>query len=430
MEESFPLPDWPSKVLFLRPLDVMADLATEQMARAWRRAGREVAWSVLLREGETPRQAEARVRGEVEQFAPELCVVNGGMGFHAPSLYLHGGPLHGIPVAALWFDDPYRATRAFSRRPGYIEALRSASVVHWVWDGYWREWLSRTWGVASRSFHLAADPEDYGPLPRQAEYGEALVFVGTLADPGQIACRMNRLPPVVRKAAAMLERSIAAAPYRANPFDVWSDVFESLAQPLRQGVEDAFGAVPDMESELMTLAWQWGKNVTRLRALRAAVASGAELLLLCGNLEANVAGAAEIRGWLGEARVHVQNTCDVSADRLQELYAWGRLHFQATDPQSRWGGIPFRAFHTAACGRPLFSDTTQELVSCFAPEKEMAFFENETDLVERLRFWLSRPEDCEEMGRAARARFLREHTWRHRWSELSAGMREEQRCRE
>jgi hypothetical protein len=55
-----------------------------------------------------------------------------------------------------------------------------------------------------------------------------------------------------------------------------------------------------------------------------------------------------------------------------------------------------------------------ELARLWRIGSELLCYANEIDCIEQIRYYLERPEEAEQIGRAARERALREHTWTHR----------------
>jgi spore maturation protein CgeB len=74
----------------------------------------------------------------------------------------------------------------------------------------------------------------------------------------------------------------------------------------------------------------------------------------------------------------------------------------------------FRVFEVAASAGVSFSTYKPDLVQCFTPEKEVVLFENAGDLGEKMDYYLNHPAELDAIGRAARERFLEEHTYQHR----------------
>ncbi len=77
--------------------------------------------------------------------------------------------------------------------------------------------------------------------------------------------------------------------------------------------------------------------------------------------------------------------------------------------------IHARIFELAACGACVVSGYTAGVEQYYEPDREMAFFRTHAELVEKVRYYLERPEERERMARAAYERTLREHTYEERF---------------
>lgn len=77
-----------------------------------------------------------------------------------------------------------------------------------------------------------------------------------------------------------------------------------------------------------------------------------------------------------------------------------------------------RTFEIAACEGFQLIDYRSELPELFKPGEEIVYFKNREDLRDKIRYYLDRPREREEMARRARERVLREHTYEHRMEEM------------
>ncbi len=78
-------------------------------------------------------------------------------------------------------------------------------------------------------------------------------------------------------------------------------------------------------------------------------------------------------------------------------------------------GTNKRTFEVAAIGAFQLTDTPA-LEDVFDPRTEVASFEGQADMVEKIEHWLGRPDERAAMAEKASARALREHTYAHRWA--------------
>jgi spore maturation protein CgeB len=77
-------------------------------------------------------------------------------------------------------------------------------------------------------------------------------------------------------------------------------------------------------------------------------------------------------------------------------------------------GENFRVFEVAACGGASFSSFKPDLVECFEPGSEVVVFDDADDLRDKVRHYLSRPDELDAVRAAGRRRVLAEHTYDHR----------------
>jgi glycosyltransferase involved in cell wall biosynthesis len=401
-----------SNYTIIRPLEGMEQLAQKQWASALEHLGHHVSLFNLRSAHIDPYKDLSNLVNQVLKTKPEIIFVEGAIGFNLPEFFHHES-IQKIPVSAFWFDDPLRAVEWRKNYPGYLGALRLENVYHFVWDGYWRDWLKSEHSVTSHPIHLAADPVDFQPASK-LEHVDRTVFIGTFVSPGHIAQKTKELPPLFQKLVPELEKKIGAASYAALPYRLLDEVVYELPAKLRAGFKELAQKSPDAILQLRSIAWMLGKNEVRKRILRQALAVS-PLLILTGNLEKTHADEREIRDMLvgKNDRLLIKNTAGMGIEKLAELYACGKLHIQATDPQSVNGGIPFRVFQTTACGRPLLTDTKPELAECYRYGEELLAYDSDLDFAEKLEKAL-RTEDLKTISEAGRQRFLKDHTWEKR----------------
>lgn len=85
--------------------------------------------------------------------------------------------------------------------------------------------------------------------------------------------------------------------------------------------------------------------------------------------------------------------------------------------------IKGRDVQVPASGNVLLTTYDAELARMWCVGREILCYYNELDCVEQIRYYLERTDEAEAIGRAARERALREHTWTHRMLELLRWMR-------
>jgi len=174
--------------------------------------------------------------------------------------------------------------------------------------------------------------------------------------------------------------------------------------------------------ELKWCIWAASKNEARVRLIRDTIDAVGGMLIFTETRKVHHACADEIRGltgvWDNDCLV-VVDTSHVAADRLGWYYHHGRLHVNATDPQSVSTGIPYRLFQCAASGRALLTDYRMGWAGVFTPDVEVLSYESAgNDYKERLVNLIGDRGRLEQVCRNARLRFELEHTWEHRFDQL------------
>jgi len=88
------------------------------------------------------------------------------------------------------------------------------------------------------------------------------------------------------------------------------------------------------------------------------------------------------------------------------------------DPARYGTGANMRVFELAAVGTPQLSDAKADIARHFTPDREIVLYRSAAELADRARVLLADDALRRDLAGAARARALREHTWRHRLEEL------------
>jgi len=78
-----------------------------------------------------------------------------------------------------------------------------------------------------------------------------------------------------------------------------------------------------------------------------------------------------------------------------------------------------RLFESTGAGGCLLTDWKENLPKLFEPDKEIVTYRSIEDCIEKIKWLIAHPSECEAIGRAAQQRALRDHTYRHRAEELS-----------
>jgi len=338
-------------------------------------------------------------------------------------------PWNWIPKITLWFDDPVIPVEHYGLENVIQQTAGHPDFLYGIWDGYWREQARKRWGIQAHAIHLSADEEEYHPsLDSKFKIQNSkfeVVFIGMLHGTASITQHMEGLPRGLAALAAVTrsrldqeaQRSAQDSSEKEIPSwdHLWKNSLEELKPKEKILVESESKRDPHTVWQLRWAIWAMAKNAIRIRILRKAL-EVAPLLIFCEQKQLEHATETEWRSLLGKPENHLKivDTSDLRAEELGRLYHDGTLQIQATDPQSVQGGIPYRVFQTAASGKTLLTDLRPELVECFEPGKEILGYASVHDFVPALTKALADHEALKEVGRAARVRFEREHTWRHR----------------
>jgi hypothetical protein len=357
---------------------------------------------------------------EIEQAEPDLIIwlMDSILPF---AECLESEKIRNIPKASLWFDD-YQRTYALHKYPERHQALLHHSNLNtYIWDGFWREKFQNNFSIPSYPIHLAADEIEIFPgEPTHFKgYDQSIIFVGNTPSLNYIKEVTSILSKPCEKLIHRTQEIISQSKYGRLPYDCLEEAYESLPAKMKV-IVDHFQKEIEQKIIINRLAWLLGKREVRLRILRKAVEQRS-VLIMSGHSDKSFAKPEEFKRDLGTTKHEVKfiETSHLKAEQLGSLYHVGGLQIQATDPQSVQGGIPFRVFETAASARPLLSDFKPELADCFVPEKEILCFQSDEDFSEKLSDVLKDKVKLEAVGQAAHQRFLKEHTWRHRFEQLS-----------
>jgi glycosyltransferase involved in cell wall biosynthesis len=374
---------------------------------------------------------EPELRRQIEESGSDLIVGIQNVAFRCGEL-LCSGSLSKIKKAVLCYDDPVNSYYLFGKKHPFIASPRENNVHFFVWDGYWRKKMESLVGWKCHPTHLAAERKYFSPdkPPRYSELSQDIVFLGNIPSMDSLGKIQSQLPKEHLKAAMQLWQSIMTGSYGTNPFEALDQIIANRPEAERNvilnGMEAAMnerfevGQPLPAHVQLRRLAWQMGKRETRLRAMVAA-SKVVPLAILSDFNSYGAAGKDELLQEIqkrGGKECRVIDTSGITYYELGFIYTSGLAHLQSTDPQSVEGGIPYRVFQSAACAAPLISDAKPELEDCFVPEKEIILYQNDADLGEVLQRAISDPEKLNELGKAANARFSKDHSWAHRMKEV------------
>lgn len=85
--------------------------------------------------------------------------------------------------------------------------------------------------------------------------------------------------------------------------------------------------------------------------------------------------------------------------------------------------IKGRTFEVPGCGSMLLTEAVDELADYYQPGVEIGVFEGVDELVEKVRYYLARPDEREAVAWAGYERTMNEHLYRHRFEAIFEAMR-------
>jgi glycosyltransferase involved in cell wall biosynthesis len=111
----------------------------------------------------------------------------------------------------------------------------------------------------------------------------------------------------------------------------------------------------------------------------------------------------------------------LSFSKLREYMCRSRINLVITRKAhaSVFASSSSRPFELASVGACMVCNPYEGIETWFEPEKELIVVHSEDEAVERIRWLLAHDDACRLMGQAARARLLKEHTFRHRAQQLA-----------
>ncbi|MDR2934897.1 MAG: glycosyltransferase [Candidatus Adiutrix sp.] len=330
----------------------------------------------------------------IKNFRPDLALTVNHLGFDAEGLMDDLFTRLGLPAASWFVDSP-----VFILGPKPPSPLVSA----FTWDRDYLDYLKGRGFSRVRRLPLAADEELFRPGPAEpirrpvSFVGDSLTaatekYLGKLAVPGP--ARPAFLKAIDARAEAFLaDRALLPEP---GPL-------ARLAKARGLAVR------PDSLTDLQALVTWRASRSWRLRVLQGQAPG---LLHAAGD-----------RGWrelLGLPPDRLSPPLDYY-DGLAAYYRTSAVNLNITSAQMKTG-LNQRVFDVPAAGAFLLTDRRDQLFEFFEDGREVATYESPEEAA-RLAAWYSeRPAAREKIARAARARVLRAHLYRHRLAELLAAL--------
>jgi hypothetical protein len=409
----------PTRVVFLDSREGIESLFTRGLRTGAIAAGWD-ADVVFLADADGALRDDKAVRGDLLERRPDTICFLMDAPLHLPRLW-EAPSLAGTDKISLWFDDYQRSPKTLAHPEIWTDWQHHHGVRVGIWDGYWRS----QWNLLARApafpVRLAADPQLYSPAAAawKPAWKDRAAFVGTIPSLASLAALSESFPGILRQ---LLEDACEAMRTAAWPFRPYEIARECQA---RLGPKQALAVDGALQSaEIVALwhhlLWRWGQRIARLRGL-AAVAPSAPLAIMSGHNTEAYADEAELRAALpaGTDLVYA-DTRLMPARSWPQLFRTGKFQVQITDPQSVEGGLPFRVFECAACATPLLSDARPELAEIFPDDLGVTLAADEPGLAEAAARLMAMPaRELRAQGRVMHRRFLADHTWEVRWSEIA-----------
>lgn len=104
-----------------------------------------------------------------------------------------------------------------------------------------------------------------------------------------------------------------------------------------------------------------------------------------------------------------------SPAQVGEVYSQSRIVFNT----SIAGDVTMRIFEGAAAGALVLTDPVQNgFAELYEPGAEVVVYQDDDDLLAKVRYYLDHPQEREAIARAGQARTLAQHTYRHRVQQI------------
>lgn len=173
--------------------------------------------------------------------------------------------------------------------------------------------------------------------------------------------------------------------------------------------------------------WPWGAaSAWRGQAKRAKYLLLAALARSPQRQYSASANLAEHDGRRRLAKMFPKNVHPpISDDELITLYSRSHISLGFLEVYDRHDpGRPvtqhlhLREFEAPMCGALYCTGYTDELAEMFEPDQEIVVYQNQFELLDKVRYFLSHPDRADRIRQAGRARALKDHTYHRRYEQL------------
>lgn len=402
-------------VVFLESIAGQIALFTRGLLAGARASG----WQtqvVFMRDFSGAIRSRDAIASEIRRHHPEILLFLMDAPIPYPDLWESIPALKQTPKGSLWFDDFLRSPATLGGWAHWGRWQREDRVRVFVWDAYWREQWRTATGNEAHPIQLGVDPADFDPgAPAlRPDWAGRCVFVGTVPARSALESSALGLPAGLRTELDGFVADLESAPWPIRAYALWTRRMEALPAK-RRLLAERLAKDPGSLAVVHQLVWRWGKRIARLRGLRAAVRGG-PVGLFCGHGSEPYAGEEELRRELRESGDGIQfmDTLHLAPGAWSGLFNSGLCQLQVMDPQSIEGGLPFRVFEAAACGRALISDTRPELEAWSAGSAAVVQVATDDAFSAAVESFRLLPPPVEAL-RSHRERVVARDTWRERF---------------
>lgn len=317
------------------------------------------------------------------------------------------------------FDDPVMRSEGFGVVKQMIDA-HNHGVNFFCWDPYWADVMMLDWGIIAHPIELAALPDEY--YPSTIRLSDDVVFIGHLHSPRDIDHKITIMNRMFQKVAKDIQNQLPKFKYGSiKSWDLLiEDMVDSYSAGDKQLFHDTSYTQPNDLYTLRNLVWMMSKNENRIRILKRALKVH-DVSMFCEMSILDHCSEHEVRSLLGEwgPRLTMFSTTGAHMKHLGQCYHYGKIHIQATDPQSVYAGIPYRVYQTAGAGRPLLTDYKRDWNKSFTYGTDFETYESEDEFENKLSLLLKEEDKLKYLGDNIRLRFDTQHTWKHRLSSIT-----------
>lgn len=108
-------------------------------------------------------------------------------------------------------------------------------------------------------------------------------------------------------------------------------------------------------------------------------------------------------------------------DDMPKVFASSKINLNIS-LRSIHNGIPLRCFDIMGCGGFLLSNYQSDFLKHFTPEKDFVYYEDESDLIKKIDYYLSHDEEREEIAASGHEKISAGHSFVHRVREMYDGI--------